>query len=270
MVSVDKQKRAVKHHLTINEKILLHLLEHFKSKNSGEAPLAITQKGIAERVHIRWNHVPRAVAKLKRMDFVFETASHVEGKTRRQKVYYLTDQGKMFAKKLRNEMSKWDVYLKKSSGEVVQLKLADVNSILKTNYSPLKLFLSLSEDNIIDAKEVLHVAEKEAKEAKKAQSRPLEDYLKSLSKATPRSLYKSSISTVHESNHGDLLTRFTRLPFYKCYIYGEKNVGIFPAEGMLRQEEIPLFYISKSGHSMMNENPEEFYDLVLRIIQQVS
>lgn len=109
-----------------------------------------------------------------------------------------------------------------------------------------------------------------AEEAKRTQSRPLEDYLKSLSKATPRSLFKSSISTVYESNHGDLLTRFARLPFYKCYIYGEKNRGIFPAEGMLRQEEIPLFYVSKSGHSMMKENPKEFYDLVLRIIQQSS
>jgi pimeloyl-ACP methyl ester carboxylesterase len=107
-----------------------------------------------------------------------------------------------------------------------------------------------------------------AKEAKRTENRPLEDYLKSLSKATSKSFYKSSISTVRESNHGDLLTRFSKLPFYKCYIYGEENKGVFPAEDMLRHEGIPLFYVSKSGHSMMKENPEEFYGLVLRIIQQ--
>jgi pimeloyl-ACP methyl ester carboxylesterase len=107
-------------------------------------------------------------------------------------------------------------------------------------------------------------------EAKKTQNKPLGDYLRSLSKATPTSLYRSSISTVHESDHGNLLMRFARLPVYKCYIYGEKNRGLFPAENMLKQEEIPVYYVSESGHSMMNENPEEFYDLILRVIQQPS
>jgi len=109
-----------------------------------------------------------------------------------------------------------------------------------------------------------------AQEAKNNQSKPLEDYLKSLVKATPKSLYKSSVSTVHESNFGDLLTRFVKLPFYKCYIYGENNKGVFPAEDLLRTKGIPLFYVSKSGHSMMKENPKEFYDVVLRIIKQSS
>lgn len=109
-----------------------------------------------------------------------------------------------------------------------------------------------------------------ANEARRTRSRSLVSYLMSLSKATPGSLYKSSISTVHESNHGDLLKRFARLPCYKCYIYGEKSRGIFPAEDMLKHERIPLYYVSKSGHSMMNENPKEFYDLVHKVIQQHS
>jgi len=107
-----------------------------------------------------------------------------------------------------------------------------------------------------------------AQEAKKSHSKALEDYLKSLTAATPKSLYRSSLSTVHESNFGDLLTRFVNHPFYKCYIYGENNKGVFPAEELLRQNEIPLFYVSKSGHSMMKDNPKEFYDIVLKIINQ--
>ncbi|UCG35919.1 MAG: alpha/beta hydrolase [Candidatus Bathyarchaeota archaeon] len=107
-------------------------------------------------------------------------------------------------------------------------------------------------------------------EAEKAQSTPLKEYVASLSKATPESLYRSSVSTVFESCHGDLLTRFARLPLNKCYIYGEKNRGLFPAESMLRREEIPLFYVSNGGHSMMKENPKEFYNLILMIIRQSS
>jgi len=107
-----------------------------------------------------------------------------------------------------------------------------------------------------------------AEESERLQDRVSRDYLKSLSKATPESLHKSSVSTVRESSLGNLLTRFVRLPFYKCYIYGEKNKEVFPAEKMLEQKGIPLFYISKSGHSMMKENPDEFYSLILDIVRR--
>lgn len=93
-------------------------------------------------------------------------------------------------------------------------------------------------------------------------------YLRSLSKATAESMYKSSASLVKESDSGDLLTRFCQLPFYKCYLYGENNKGVFPAEKLLRQKGVPIFYISKSGHAMMDENPDEFYNLVLKIISR--
>jgi hypothetical protein len=92
------------------------------------------------------------------------------------------------------------------------------------------------------------------------------EYLRSLSKATAESMYKSSASLVMESDSGNLLARFCELPFHKCYVYGEKNKGVFPAEKLLRQKGIPIFYISKSGHAMMEENPDEFYNLVLKMI----
>ena len=94
------------------------------------------------------------------------------------------------------------------------------------------------------------------------------EYLKSLSKATAESMYKSSISLVKESDSGDLLARFCQLPFYKCYVYGENNKGVFPAEKLLRQRGIPIFYVSNSGHAMMDDNPDEFYNLVLQIIRR--
>lgn len=89
-------------------------------------------------------------------------------------------------------------------------------------------------------------------------------YLEALSKATVKSVYQS----VYESDHGDLLTRFTRLPFYKCYLYGEKNKGRFLTERLLGQKRIPVFYISGSGHAMTNDNPAEFYDRVLKTIRR--
>ncbi len=166
----NTQKGGAKHHLTINERILLHLLENFKFKKQKEAPQCVTQKGIAEAVNIRWNHVPRAMAQLKKMDYVFEAATHIEGKTRRQKAYYLTDDGLLSAKNLRERILNWEVYLKKPGGQVVKLRLSGVNSTLKTNFSSLKLYMNLSKENLIDAEVLVHGA----KEESEAQKEPTE------------------------------------------------------------------------------------------------
>lgn len=105
-----------------------------------------------------------------------------------------------------------------------------------------------------------------AEESEKNQDEILKEYVNDISKATPKSLHQSSVSTVQESDSGDLLERFAHLPMYKCYVYGERNKGVFPAETKLRKMRIPLFYVSRSGHSMMKENPGEFYGLVLNAI----
>jgi hypothetical protein len=141
--------------LTINEKILLHLLENHRARDEREAPQSITQRGIADSVGIRWNHVPRAVTKLKKLDYVFERLSHIEGKTRRQKAYFLTDEGLLSARNLRERVMDWDVYLVQPDGQRTKIRLSKVNSVLKSQFSPLRLIACLSDEGIIDAEELL-------------------------------------------------------------------------------------------------------------------
>ncbi|UCE74514.1 MAG: hypothetical protein JSV56_02095 [Methanomassiliicoccales archaeon] len=159
--SLDHKMSQAKLRLTINDKILLYLLDNLQSKNKREAPLSITQKGIAEGVRIRWNHVPRAMLKLKNLDYVFEEISHIEGKTRRQKVYYLTDEGMLSARNLREKLLGWKIRLKRVDGQVLKIKLSEVNSSLKTNFSLLQLYHFISEDGMIDAEELAMGAQEE-------------------------------------------------------------------------------------------------------------
>jgi pimeloyl-ACP methyl ester carboxylesterase len=93
-----------------------------------------------------------------------------------------------------------------------------------------------------------------------------EVYLSYLAKASPGALYRSARETVSASDRGDLLERFCRLPFYRCYVYGEKNRGLFPAEKMLVEAGVPVHYIPRSGHSPMDDNPDDLYGLVLQVI----
>lgn len=107
-----------------------------------------------------------------------------------------------------------------------------------------------------------------ARESEKNGNSALASYLKDFVKATPRSLHRSALATVEASTSGNLAERFCSLPFYKCYMYGEKNKGKFPSEQTLRRKGIPIFYVSNSGHAMMTENPRGFYSLVANIIKQ--
>ncbi len=159
---LNNKNRKTRNRLTVNEKILLHLLENLKSKNQREAPKAITQMGIADSVQIRWNHVPRAMVQLKKMGYISEDITHIEGKTRRQKAYYLTDEGLLSAKNLREKLLNWDVFLKRADGQMTKLKLSRVNSTLKTNLSPLTIYMNLSDDDVIEEKYLLHGVQKES------------------------------------------------------------------------------------------------------------
>ena len=95
-----------------------------------------------------------------------------------------------------------------------------------------------------------------------------EAYLKMLEKADAAAMFRSSVSTVRESDSATLLGRLTRLPCATCYIYGEKNRGMFPAEKQLEEKGVPVKFIPESGHSPMDENPDALYDLVLQITRR--
>jgi predicted transcriptional regulator len=164
VMSIDIKENVIKHHLTTNERILLHLLENYRATNKREAPPAITQRGIAYAVNIRWNHVPRAMNKLKKEGYVSERLSHIEGKTRRQKAYFLTDEGMLTARNLRERVMGWEIFLKKADEQIVKMKLFEVNSSLKTKFSPVKLSLSISDKNIINVNNLLQPTKKKGKE----------------------------------------------------------------------------------------------------------
>lgn len=143
--------------LTATEKILLHLLRYSKLRKDMNVPFAITQKGIAEAVQIRWNHVPRAMKKLINQGFVEEELAHIDSKVRRQKAYYLSEDGANFTKGLENKISRQEIRLKKQNGEIEVLKLSELNNALKTSLTALEIVLSIGEDQVCDAEKLLAV-----------------------------------------------------------------------------------------------------------------
>jgi pimeloyl-ACP methyl ester carboxylesterase len=74
---------------------------------------------------------------------------------------------------------------------------------------------------------------------------------------TPYAVYQSAVSLVHWSDSGELYELFRELHTRKSYFYGEENRDMPIVEKM---DFAGKYMISKSGHGMTTENPEEFYE----------
>ncbi len=86
------------------------------------------------------------------------------------------------------------------------------------------------------------------------------DQFNDLVRTSEKAFYKSCKSLVHWSDSGKLLEKFKALECPKAYFYGEKNSK---TEIFTVLNDIPRIEISKSGHFMMMDNPEEFYDKLI-------
>jgi len=173
--------------------------------------------------------------------------------------YLMEDQAAVCAKVVRNILPKQVHIIAHSMGGAIGLLLPPdlLNSTL--TFANLEGNL-ISDDCGIISRKTINVSFNEFR-------KELLPHLKTLSlspgegrlfldSALPLGIYKSSISLVRWSESGDLLSRFQQLPCKKAYFFGEKNVHLYVLNRLNTNEKV---MISKSGHFMMNDNPDEFY-----------
>jgi pimeloyl-ACP methyl ester carboxylesterase len=100
-----------------------------------------------------------------------------------------------------------------------------------------------------------------------AQDLSMKEYVGTFGMASSLALYKSACHTIAESKTPivEKLIRFKNV----CYIYGEKNRGLFPGEKRLQASGIPIYYIENAGHSMAIENPERLFRVIRVFIDNI-
>jgi tetratricopeptide (TPR) repeat protein len=91
--------------LTAPEKILLHLDEFAGEADvEGEAPYALSQNGIADRLGLLRSHVPRNVRKLVERGLAAESLSHIRSGGRSRHIYRPTWEGSLEARELKKAL----------------------------------------------------------------------------------------------------------------------------------------------------------------------
>lgn len=112
--------------LTVKQRIQLHLFDHSRFAEAYEAPMAVTQSGIAKAVGIRVHHVTQYVRPLLAEGLLEERTSHIQKRPRRRKVYFLTGKGREDVASLRDALLREDVDLRRPNGMVERVPLSRV------------------------------------------------------------------------------------------------------------------------------------------------
>jgi pentatricopeptide repeat protein len=87
--------------VTIGERIILHLAQYSKFRDDFDAPVDVSQDGIAEALRISRAHAAIELKKLKESALVDEKIAHIRRGNTKRKVYYLNKPGEDKANSLR-------------------------------------------------------------------------------------------------------------------------------------------------------------------------
>ena len=112
--------------LTVKERILLHLFDFNRHADEYEAPLEVTQSGIAKAVGIRVTHVTQYVKPLTLWELVEDDLRHIQRQARRRKAYFLTPAGRQRVASLRRTLLEQEAPFRRASGEVREESLSRI------------------------------------------------------------------------------------------------------------------------------------------------
>jgi len=107
-----------------NERIILHLLEIDKHRDSLEVPIDASQEGMVQRLDIQVHSISRSLASLQIEGIVYDRLAHVRGAPKRRRAYFLTEKGRQMAQNIRSDIAKRRVTLE-HSGVVEEMTLEE-------------------------------------------------------------------------------------------------------------------------------------------------
>ncbi|MDG6225203.1 MAG: hypothetical protein QCI82_06790 [Candidatus Thermoplasmatota archaeon] len=134
--------------LTVDERVILHLMEYSLYEEDYEAPEGMTQAGIASGISVARKHIPRAVNKLMSEGLVASRVSHVKGSKQRKKVYHLTFEGKALSRRIWDALGKKEVIVRTEDGKDTPTTVTELCFTYQVGRSPVQILMDLRDGNV--------------------------------------------------------------------------------------------------------------------------
>jgi adenylate kinase family enzyme/DNA-binding MarR family transcriptional regulator len=119
--------------MTVGERIVLHLSQYTRQRESFQCPEDVTQKGISTKLGISRAHAAIELKRLKEMGEVDERVAHVTKAKTRRKVYFLNLRGENRAREMRDYAKEKKVKIVDSAGELEVVDGQMAINVLKTD-----------------------------------------------------------------------------------------------------------------------------------------
>jgi DNA-binding PadR family transcriptional regulator len=136
-------------HLTVMNKILIHLMEFRTNREDFEVPYEVTQSGISRAVNIQQKHLPRTLKKLISMNYIEERMNHVIGVKQKRKVYFLSEEGIQYTWEFVNNLMAKNVPVKRDSDideAEEEINLQELYNSDKNEFTLLNILLFLDDN----------------------------------------------------------------------------------------------------------------------------
>lgn len=135
--------------ITVEEAILVHLLEYRRHFVEEAVPLEMTQAGISRAIGVRRSHVSSSLDSTKVKGHVEEVLAHIKGEARRRKSYVLSNEGAAEAENIRARLAETQVTAKLPGSEDFHGSLSDLLSLPEVTASMARAAL-LTFDGVVN------------------------------------------------------------------------------------------------------------------------
>lgn len=121
--------------MTVGERIVLHLSQYTRQRESFQCPEEVTQKGISDGLGISRAHAAIELKRLREMGEVEERVAHVTKAKTRRKVYFLNLRGENRAREMRDYAKQKKVRIVDPAGEFEIVEGEMAVKVLRTDFS---------------------------------------------------------------------------------------------------------------------------------------
>ncbi len=142
--------------VSLNERLMLHLLEMERYRDEADVPLGASQEGMAQRLGVQVHNISRAMSSLQEEGIVSDRLAHIRGAPKRRRAYFLTEKGTRAAQAIRADISKRPLTLEQD-GKAAEITLGEAVRRISAATGSTPAFLDVADASA--SSEVLSVSE---------------------------------------------------------------------------------------------------------------
>ncbi len=135
--------------LSVNDRVLLHLLENDHQADHFIVTAPVTRPGIAESCGLHPPNVSRAMRPLLKQGFVSEHTRQIRGEARRHKTWQLTENGREEINNRLPKIKKTSVLIRGRDGEMLEVEAGEAADRLDSNLTLLQVLMMVIAEGML-------------------------------------------------------------------------------------------------------------------------